>query len=146
MHSVTRSITLPAPAAEVWQLVGDFSAIARWMPGIDRLTVRGPANEPGTERVAHSGGTDFLERLVSVDDTSRTMVYTIPAPPFPVSGHRATLTATANDLTGCTVTWAATFDADPAVVADVDKAMGDGAFQSGLDSLAKLFAGGGDVA
>ncbi|WP_021591748.1 MULTISPECIES: SRPBCC family protein [Actinomadura] len=140
MPLVVRTISLPVPAARAWDLIGDFAAVDRWMPGIDRLELRGgPPGTPEVERVVHSGGMEFVERLVAVDDAAMRMVYSMPDPPFPIADHQATLAVTADPGGGCTVSWSARFEADDGVVEAVDEQMGTGAFQVGLDALAKWF-------
>ena len=141
MAKVERIVTLPVSAAQVWELIADFGSIDQWMPGIDRLELRGgEANTPGVERVIESGGNLFIERLTAINDAEMQTSYTMPAPPFPISDHQATLALTATSDNQCTVTWTATFKAAQDVVPVVADAMG-GAFAFGLSALAQRFGG-----
>lgn len=137
MPTVTRSISLPVPAADVWRLIGEFGSVDSWFPGVEELRLR--ENPAGLERVVMFGGAQFVERLVSVDAKAMLMTYTMPDPPLPISDHLATLAVLADDDARCTVTWTATFDATEDVLVAVDVAMGTGTFELGLNALAERF-------
>ncbi|MGW4131907.1 SRPBCC family protein [Amycolatopsis japonica] len=143
MASVTRSLGLPATAREVWSLIGEFGAVDRWFPGVEDIKLR--QTDAGLERVVMFGGTEFVERLVELDEEAMYVVYTMPDPPLPISHHRARLSVAADGEANCTVTWSATFDADGEVLAMVDDAMGEHTFQVGLDALAARFGGRGQA-
>ncbi|UOE18822.1 SRPBCC family protein [Thermobifida halotolerans] len=145
MTTLRRSADLGSPAAEVWALVGDFSAIGRWHPTTPDPVIRGAdsPNTPGAERV-FGAGTDsaLVERLVDRDGAARRLVYTMPDPPFPITGHRATLEVVERDAHHCTVVWTATFDSSEEVARELESAMGDGVFTVGLDALAERYGRG----
>jgi hypothetical protein len=70
MNEAQAEVTIERPAAVVWARVGDFSDIS-WFPGLDRWWME------GDERVAEITGMNLehLERLVSRDDDTFTLVY-----------------------------------------------------------------------
>ncbi|MDA8371138.1 MAG: SRPBCC family protein [Nocardiopsaceae bacterium] len=145
MATVRRSVDLDASAAEVWDLVGDFSAISEWHPGTSTPAMRGvdPYNAPGTERVFEAETDhELVERLVERDEPARRLIYTMPDPPFPIAGHQATLEVTEQGAKSCTVTWTAAFDATDDVAEQLETAMGDGVFAVGLDALAERYGRG----
>ncbi|MBM0237383.1 SRPBCC family protein [Micromonospora sp. ATA32] len=145
MATLRRRVSLDAPAAEVWKLVGDFTAIGDWHPGTPRPEMRGrsPYNSPGTERVWGAGtGEELVERLVERDDAARRLRYTMPDPPFPITGHEATIEVTERGPESSQVTWTATFDASDDVVEQLDASMGEDVFAVGLDALAARYGRG----
>ena len=85
---VTR--TLDVPATTLWKLVSSFGDTS-WMPGGAQVTLHGSG--PGMERRIQAGPDKVIrERLESVDERGRTLVYTIPENvPFPVKDYRATM-------------------------------------------------------
>lgn len=140
MPQVTRTATVSAPAEEVWQLVGDFVAVDRWMPDIEAVSIRPAPGDPSKpERIVTTPEGVFVERFLERDPANRSLVYMMPNPPFPITDHRATLTVEPADGNNCLVVWTATFTADDEVVAAVDAAMGTRAFEVGLDALVGRF-------
>jgi alkylation response protein AidB-like acyl-CoA dehydrogenase len=101
---VTRTLDVPADA--LWQLVSDFGDTS-WMPGPPKVERVGSG--PGMERRIQGPDKAIHERLESVDEASRTLVYTIPVNvPFPVTGYRATMRVTAKGA-GSELDWSASF-------------------------------------
>jgi hypothetical protein len=68
MASVSAQARLSAPAAQVWDRIGDFNGVPQWHPAIDdsRLEHGGQVR-----RVAVAGDGQTVERLLSHDDTAR---------------------------------------------------------------------------
>jgi carbon monoxide dehydrogenase subunit G len=109
-------------ADDVWKVAGDFGGLAGWMPGIESCTVDGDIRT-----IAMSGMT-IGERLVSRDDATRSLVYSIASGPAPVDSHEATITVTpAGD--GSHVTWAVAVE--PATMLDLFTQI----YQQSLDAL-----------
>lgn len=140
MATLRRSVEVAAPAADVWTLVGDFSAIHRWHPQVSAPTLRGASpHTPGAERV-FGPGTE--EELVERDESARRLVYTMPDPPFPITNHRAVLEVVPRDDRHCTVVWTAMFDCSPETARELESVIGDGVFAVGLNALAERYGRG----
>lgn len=108
MATVTVKRTLEVPADRVWKLVADFGDTS-WMPGPPKSELVGSG--PGMERRIPAGpGKVIREQLESVDQASRTLVYTIPENvPFPVKDYRATMRVTGAGA-GSELEWSASFE------------------------------------
>jgi uncharacterized protein YndB with AHSA1/START domain len=135
-HEISRTITVEAPPARVWELIGDFGGIHRWNPSVARpqLVPDRPA-EPGTVRIFGSGtSAELKEQLIALDNEHREFSYSMPQPPFPISRHRATMSVRPNG-TGSLVTWGASFVSTDEVAQELELVLGDGVFAAGLDSL-----------
>jgi hypothetical protein len=72
---------IPRPVDEVWAVLADFGAIARWAPRVDHSCVlRAPHNGIGATRRVQVGRTTLLER-VSVWDQGERLVYELEGLP-----------------------------------------------------------------
>lgn len=66
MATVSRTLTMAAPAQTVWRMLSDFGAISAWAPGVDHSCVleHGPSGGPvGTCRRIQTGRTTLVERI-----------------------------------------------------------------------------------
>ena len=128
---VERWIDLPAPAAEVWALIGPFGAIADWHPAVADAEIVDLEGE--THRhLTLADGEKLLERLVEEGD--HLYRYEIVEGPLPVEEYRATLTCF-SEGSGCRVFWSSTFESeDPAADALIA-----GIYEAGLEALQRRF-------
>jgi hypothetical protein len=136
---VTRTLAVPADA--LWKLVSSFGDTS-WLPAGAQVTVHGSG--PGMERrIATGPGKLIRERLESLDEKGRTLVYSIPENvPFPVTGYRATMRVRA-DGAGSELDWSARFEPAGASEADARKAIEGmyGVMIGWLEVRAKALAG-----
>ena len=115
---VTR--TVDVPAARLWKLVAAFGDTS-WMPGPPKVALVGSG--PGMERRIQGPDKVIHERLESVDEASRTLVYTIPVNvPFPVTDYRATMRVRERGA-GSELDWSVSFTPAGASEADARKAI-----------------------
>jgi hypothetical protein len=113
MAKVSVSRELDFPVEKVWGLVSDF-ANTSWMPEGTECRLEGEG--PGMVRHVGAGGTTLAETLESVDDATKTLVYTIPGElPFPASDYRSTMVVRGK-ASGSELEWSCTFEpkGDPA--------------------------------
>lgn len=96
MASGREQIVVAAPAAEVWEVVGDFGAVIDYVPGVESLRLEGP------DRIVGMGGFEVRERLLSRDDDAMTITYTVLD--GPMEHHEATMRVEAVDE-GAEVSW-----------------------------------------
>jgi len=107
MASVSLTRDLEQPAEKVWALVSDFGDIS-WMPEGTKCRLEGQG--PGMIRHIDAGPTTLHETLESVDDDSRTLVYTIPGEvPFPARDYRATMRVREKG-NGSQLEWSCTYE------------------------------------
>lgn len=99
--------TLDVPVDALWKIVGDFGNTS-WMPtGTPCETV---GEGPGMARLIGTPGEQIREQLESIDEATRTLVYTIPENiPFPVTGYRATMQVREAG-TGSELSWSCDFE------------------------------------
>lgn len=121
MPRITRKTFVAAPADSVWELVGDF---AQWHPRL-RTAPEGIEASP-----------ELVVTVVERNDEMKTLSYSMPEPPFPITDHKATILVEASDGKTSHVTWSADFDADPAILQDLEDQVGDDIFAQALDRLA----------
>ena len=91
-----------APDA-VWAVVGKFDGVEEFFPGIDSFSTE------GDDRLIGMFGMQIRERLVSRDDATMTLEYTI-VDGVPLESHLARITVVP-DGEGSMVTWA--FEVEP---------------------------------
>jgi len=95
------------PSERLWSVISDFGNVA-WIPGMEGVRVEGSG--PGMTRFLPAGKVEIHERLESVDDAAKTLVYTIPENiPFPVTDYRATMRVDAA-AGGCRLTWSCSYE------------------------------------
>jgi len=119
-------VTVEAAPDAVWVKVGDFGGIGAFLPGIESFRLE------GDERVIGIFGMEVRERLLSRDDATRTISYSI-IDGLPVESHTATLSVEAEG-DGSKVTWA--YEVEPAEMAPV---LGDN-YTAALAALVATFS------
>ena len=131
--SVTRSVTVAAPASEVWRLVGDFHGLDRWHPAVAKSE---RAEIGGDEfRVLTTGdGGRILEHLVHKG--SHGYSYAIVRSPLPVAHYEARIEVNATGA-GTEITWGGSFTP---TAEDAEKVIA-GIYEAGLEALKERFGG-----
>lgn len=127
-----------ASAPDVWDLIGDFGAIGKWLPAVAESRCEGQGIGMLRRLRLVSGGT-LVERLDDMNDAERFYSYRIVEGSLPVSDYYATLwIRPAYDAPSCTVEWSGAFL--PRGVPDTDAQMViQSIYQAGIDNLrAKL--------
>jgi mxaD protein len=102
-------VTLAATPDAVWTKVGDFGGVGEFFPGIESFRLE------GDDRIIGMFGMEIRERLVSRDDATRTLSYSV-VDGVPLESHTATITVEAEGE-GSKVTWA--YDVEPAEMAPI---------------------------
>jgi carbon monoxide dehydrogenase subunit G len=120
-------VTVDAAPDAVWAKVGDFGGVADFFPGIESFRLE------GEDRVIGMFGMEIRERLLSRDDATRTLSYSV-VDGVPIESHTATITVEA-DGDGSKVTWA--YDVEPAEMAPV---FGD-TYKGALAAVESIFSG-----
>jgi hypothetical protein len=108
MGSITRSVRVKTAAPEVWEAMRDYGAVdTRVAPGfvVD-------SKLDGADRVVKfSSGAVARERLVSLDDNRRRLVYKVVEGGLPLEHHQGIVEVLENrtDQTGCQIVWVTDF-------------------------------------
>jgi hypothetical protein len=131
--TVTRRVTVAAPASEVWRLIGDFHGLDRWHPAVAKSEpARIGADEFRT--LTTRDGARILEHLVARNTHSCT--YAIVRSPLPVAHYEARLEA-ATAGKGTEVTWSGSFTP---TAENAEKVIA-GIYEAGLNALKQRFGG-----
>ena len=121
MATATAELAMNATPDAVWALVGDFTGIGTWMPGIDTCEA------DGDDRLIGMMGMTIREHLVNLDADAKALTYSI-TDGAPVESHEATITVHDADG-GSRVTWDVTATPD-----DMANLM-QGLYQQALEAL-----------
>ncbi|GAA3425810.1 SRPBCC family protein [Streptosporangium sandarakinum] len=137
------STVIDASADEVWSYLRDFGNLAEWLPGISSCVFEEGEGGPGTVRRIEGAGGLFRERLLTLDDDSRSATYEILESPLPVREYRAVYRVHPVTDTGrAFVEWSAAFETDGgADEAKVTRNMVRYIFAPGLAALGERHAG-----
>ena len=144
---VTKSVTINADAAKVWDTMKNFDGLNTWHPAVAKdEIVSGTNNHAGAVRLLtlKDGGT-IKEKLLAYSAPSKMMKYSILEGVLPVSGYTSTISVKSAGKGKSTVTWHGNFKrkntgAKPAEDQN-DKAATDtisSVYQAGLDNLKKI--------
>ena len=136
---VVRSINISAPATAVWAIVGDFCAIARWHPQVERCILSDSSEAQGeTATIRGLVVTGGLGTIVEIetgrDEKGMSYSYSFISGPLPVKAYNATIAVRPNGV-NATVVWSATFDAVGMSEAEA-KADIEGVYDQGLAAIA----------
>ncbi len=145
--SASKTITIDAPAAKVWQTVMNFNALNTWIPAIatDEIT-KAKNNTVGAVRLLTlKGGGTVKEKLLAFDPARRSFKYAILEGVLPVSDYTSTFVVKSAGENKSSVTWSGRFKrknvGDNPADNENDKTAVDtmgGVYQGGLDSLKKI--------
>lgn len=133
MAHVKQTMTINAPADQVWATVRDFGRIDRYLDAVEEVETKGQG--PGmTRTLTLADGGQVVEQLESLDDAQRKLRYSIVEGPLPVREYKSTMTVEDNGGGQARVTWATRFEPDGAPESEV-KEMLQGLYKAGLQGL-----------
>ena len=122
MAQVSVTMDVAAPADQVWQVLREFHGVVRWLPGIDRLTLKGEG-VGAVRTLMFKEGDRVVERLESRDDAARTLSYAVLESSLPLEGCVSQLTVRDKGPAKAQVEWTTTFGAKGAPEQEVAKAL-----------------------
>jgi carbon monoxide dehydrogenase subunit G len=102
-------VTVDASPDAVWAKVGDFSGVGELFPALESFRLE------GDDRIIGMFGMEIRERLLSRDDATRTISYSV-VEGVPLESHVATITVEPEG-NGSKVTWA--YEVEPAEMAPI---------------------------
>jgi len=131
--SVSRSVDLASPIAEVWAVIGDFHGLDRWHPAIASST-REHVGDEEFRLLALEGGGYILEHFEG--GTGHSYRYAMLRGPLPVRHYHGSITAE-HRAGGTRVTWSSAFEpTDPGAEQIIA-----GVYDAGLAALKERFGG-----
>lgn len=147
MKSV-ETITIKAPAAKVWALVGDFGAMQKWHPAVKDTKIEEKDGATFRTLTLQDGG-KIYEKLKDKNDAGMQIKYEIVESVLPVSSYSSKITVKDAGNGETTVEWFGRYYRkyvlNPPIPAGEDdesaaKAV-NGIYQSGLANLKKVAEG-----
>jgi mxaD protein len=145
--TVSKTISIDAPASKVWHAAKDFNGLNTWHPAVatDEI-VEGKNNTVGAVRLLTlKGGGTIKEKLLAFDAAGRSFKYAILEGVLPVSDYTSTFAVKSAGNNKSSVTWAGHFKrknvGDNPADNENDKTARDtmgGVYQGGLDNLKKI--------
>jgi uncharacterized protein YndB with AHSA1/START domain len=129
-------IEIPVSADKVWELVGGFDDLPKWLPLIAKST---PSEGGRVRHLETADGSVVVERLQTFDNVGRTYSYTIEESPFPVSAYLATLLVEALTESSAKVTWSGVFTPVAGVTDEAVEELFAGVYKGGVEALRANF-------
>ncbi|WP_412520759.1 SRPBCC family protein [Actinomadura madurae] len=126
------SITLQAAPDRVWQVVSDVANVASWTPGVKSSWVEGDVRHVELLR----GGPNARERILGVDDATRTLTYEYLDGGLPVTHYAAEIVVQQTDH-GTTVVWTGQLSAESEQAENKLAPVIAGMYAAALQSLAE---------
>lgn len=140
MTEVKVSETIAAPAAKVWELLGDFGGVMKWGGSMmQSCTVEGSGI--GAVRTIGLGAISLQERCEAYDAADRALTYSIIGKnPLPLKNYVSTCQVVETGPGECRVDWCGSFEPDGATE-EQTQGMVRGIYTGGIASVRKLLAG-----
>jgi Polyketide cyclase / dehydrase and lipid transport len=129
---VRQTVAVTAPPEEVWEVIGDFCAIAEWHPAVGQCA-RSEQNGVAMRTLTTVDGGVLVEKRVQYSDEGMSYTYEIVESPLPVANYVSTL-AVMDGADGSLITWSGEFAARDASDDQAVEAI-SGLYQAGLAAL-----------
>jgi len=138
MTEVKVSESIPASAAKVWELLGDFGGVTKWGgPMLQSCTVEG-TGVGAVRTLGLPGGMTIQERCEAYDGIGRSLTYSIVGKsPIPIRGYLSTCRVVETGANECRVDWNGTFEPDGASE-EQTQGMVRGIYTGGIAGVKKL--------
>jgi hypothetical protein len=133
MSDVAVNLEFSSTADAVFKELADFGGIGTWAPGVVGCKLEG-SGIGSVRSIEMPGGVVMEERLESLDDSQRSLSYSIIGGPMPVDNYIATIRVSETG-NGCRVDWGASFDAPEGVPAEGIAGGVSGAYSGMLAAL-----------
>jgi carbon monoxide dehydrogenase subunit G len=119
---LTKSRDIDAPPAAVWAMIGDFCAIGRWHPQVERCILSSDEDDETVRvqvrgLVVKGGKGTVVEIETARDEAAMSYSYSFVQGPLPISAYNASIAVRPNGA-GSIVVWSGSFDA--AGISDAD--------------------------
>ncbi|MDX2258204.1 MAG: SRPBCC family protein [Hyphomicrobiaceae bacterium] len=150
-QKVAQTVEINAPAAKVWERIGNFQDMS-WHPAVAKTEGTGGNADGATRTLTLASGGTIKEKLIGYDATRRQIKYEITevdVKVLPVNNYSSTITV--EEAGGkSTVTWRGAFyrgymNNDPPADLNDEAAVAavNGVYKAGLEALKASFGAGG---
>ena len=140
MAKVSMQTIIHASADEVWNTIGDFNGLPKFVTAITKSAVEGSGVGAVRNLKLQDSDAPILERLERLDDKARTLSYSIIKSPLPLADYIATMEVRSLDEKSCELTWWSTFEPRGIPEAEAFKIV-EGIYSMGFDGLKKIYGG-----
>ncbi len=138
MTDVKVSEAIAAPAAKVWELLGDFGGVTKWGGTMLQSCKVEGEGVGAVRRIGLPGGLEIAERLEALDAAKRSLTYSIIGKsPIPIKNYLSVCSVVETGPNSCRVDWSGTFEPD-GVAEDQAKGMVSGIYTGGIAGVKKL--------
>ena len=138
MSEVKVSETIAAPAAKVWELLGDFGGVTKWGGAMLQSCQVEGEGVGAVRRIGLPGGLEIAERLEGYDAAKRSFSYAIIGKsPIPIKDYVSVCTVVETGANECRVDWNGTFEPD-GVAEEQAQGMVRGIYVGGIAGVRKL--------
>ncbi len=133
---VTKKIATHAD--KLWETIRRFDGVDKYVPVITSCRVEGSG--VGAKRFCTmEDGTELAEDLLSLDEKTRTLTYSVTSKDMPVESYIGKVKITALGDNDCEIEWSSTFDVVGAPEGEI-KTMIEGVLGMALDGLDTMHA------
>lgn len=138
MSDVKVSESVAAPAAKVWELLGDFGGVAKWGGTmLQSCTVKG-SGVGAVRTIGLPGGMSIEERCEAYDAARRVLTYSIVGKsPLPLRGYVSSCRVVETGPNECRVDWEGRFEPE-GVPEEQAQGMVRGIYTGGIAGVRKL--------
>jgi hypothetical protein len=138
MSEVKVSEPVAAPAAKVWDVLGDFGGVMKWGGGmLESCTVEG-SGVGAVRTIGLPGGASIRERCEGYDAKGRALTYSIIGKsPIPIRDYVSTCRVVETGPNTCRVDWNGRFEPD-GVPEEQAQQMVRGIYAGGIAAARKL--------
>ena len=129
---------MAAPAAKVWEFLGDFGGVQKWGGSMLQSCKVEGEGVGAIRRIGLPGGAEIAERLEAYDAAKRSLSYSIIGKsPIPIKNYVSVCSVVETGADACRVDWSGTFE--PVGVAEEQaKGMVSGIYTGGIAGVKKL--------
>jgi mxaD protein len=136
MATVEREKGFNVGADVVWKVIGDFAAVDKWAPGIEKVEI---SDGGKTRTIFLPGGARIVEHLTAEGD--KTQSYALdPGGALPVVGYTSTLSAEDTADGGCVVRWTGSFEPAEGTTEETAVQIIGMVYDGGLSGIEKAIA------
>jgi hypothetical protein len=141
MTEVKVSQAVNAPAARVWELLGDFGGVAKWGGSMLQSCQVEGSGVGAVRTIGLPGGMSIQERCEGYDDAGRAMTYSIIGKsPIPIRDYVSTCRIVETGAGQCRVDWQGRFEPD-GVTEEQAQDLVRGIYTGAIAEVRKLLGG-----
>ncbi|WP_371225410.1 SRPBCC family protein [Roseovarius sp. 2305UL8-3] len=107
-YTIKRSLELPYPAVEIWNLIGDFCDVDDWHPSINACSLK--VDEGSLVRLITTNDGDVITQKRIAEEPSLSYTYRTVSSSLPVESFTATLSI--EPFEKPLIMWSASFSSD----------------------------------